>query len=350
MELGVFLDFPRDGRSGDAEAFQESLRFARLSEELGFDSVWLAELHFYPNISVISSPLIVATAVAASTKTIRVGTAVEVLPLANPIRLAEEVATLDHVSEGRFDFGVCRSGAATGYTSYGIPYSESTARFWECLDVLRKAWTQETFSHQGYFHQYKNITLAPKPLQSPYPPIRIAANSADTFPRAAKEGLSLFVGLRGVPTVLQERIHSYRQTWIEQGHPTKSNVLLRLPVYVAKTMAEAQTHPKVGALSFYHDFVPRIFKEGLPDLNPEENYERAARGERLSAITYDEILKTDTAYGTSDVVINKILELQESLGVGGIVAEINFGGKLTREQVEESMRLFTEEVVPFIRK
>ncbi|MQF69136.1 LLM class flavin-dependent oxidoreductase [SAR202 cluster bacterium AD-804-J14_MRT_500m] len=350
MDVGVFLDFPREGRSGDAEAFQESLSLAQLSEELGFDSVWLAELHFYPNISVISAPLIVATAVATSTKTIRVGTAVEVLPLANPIRLAEEVATLDHVSGGRFDFGIGRSGAATGYTSYGIPYSESTARFWECLDVLRQAWTQDTFSHHGYFHHYENVTLAPKPFQNPYPPIRIAANSAETFPRAAQEGLSLFIGLRGVPTVLRERLQSYRTKWMQEGHPTKSNVFLRLPVYVAKTMSEAQTNPKPGALSFYRDFVARIFKEPLPDLTPEENAERAARGQRLSDITYEEILKTDAVYGTPDVVTKRILELKDALGLDGIVAEVNFGGKLTRKQVNASMHLFTQEVLPHLQE
>ncbi len=349
MHVGVFLDFPRHGRSSDAEAFQESLGLAQLSEELGLDSVWLAELHFYPAVSVISSPLIVASAVAASTKTIKVGTAVEVLPLGNPVRLAEEVATLDNIAQGRFEFGVGRSGAATGYVGYGVPYSESTARFWECLDVIRKAWTQQSFSYDGKFYHYHNVTLAPRPYQSPHPPIRIAANSPDTFPGAAKEGLSLFIGLRGVPTVLKERVASYRQAWANEGRPGRPDVSLRLPVYVAHTMAQAQADPKEGALSFYRDFVAKIFKEPLPDLTKAENDERAARGERLENITYEDILKTDTAYGTPEVVTQRILELKEELGLDGIVAEMNFGGRMRREQVEASMRLFTAEVLPNLR-
>ena len=210
MDLGVFLDFPHRKGNDEASAFEESLRYATLAEELGLDSVWLAELHFYPRFSVISSPLVVASAIAARTERIRIGTAVGVLPLVDPLRIAEEVSTIDHISRGRFDFGVGRSSSVRGYIGYGVPYSESRSRFWECLEVILKAWTRERFSHRGEFYDYDDVCLIPKPFQKPHPPIRVAANSADTFPIAANMGLSLFIGLRGVPTVIKERVDTYR--------------------------------------------------------------------------------------------------------------------------------------------
>ena len=101
------------------------------AEKMGLDGVWLAELHFNPARSVLSSPIVVASAIAARTKRLRVGMAVYVLPLSNPLRIAEEVATVDQISEGRFEFGIGRSGFARSYDVYSIPYNESQDRFAE---------------------------------------------------------------------------------------------------------------------------------------------------------------------------------------------------------------------------
>src|SRR5713226_6432860 len=119
------------------------------AEDLGYDAVWLAELHFQKERSVLSSPLVVGAAIAGRTKRVRIGFAVQVLPLIHPLRLAEDVATLDHLSKGRLDFGVGRSGLPGHYQGFNIPYSESRERFQETLGILRKAWTEERFSHSG---------------------------------------------------------------------------------------------------------------------------------------------------------------------------------------------------------
>lgn len=181
MEFGLFMEFYQRPGYSQAQAFEESFARVRVAEEAGLDSIWLAEIHFAPDRSVLASPLTVASAIAAQTKRIRIGTAVEVLPLGNPIRMAEEAATVDHISKGRFEFGVGRSGLPRGYIGYNIPYSESRARFFESLEVIQKAWTMEHFSHKGQFYSYNDVCVVPKPYQSPHPPIRVAANSSDTF-------------------------------------------------------------------------------------------------------------------------------------------------------------------------
>ena len=170
-----------------AEAYAHAFAHVDLAEALGLDTICLAEFHFTPN-RVISSPLMVGAAIAGRTKRITIGTSVLVLPLSNPLRVAEEGATLDHVSDGRFEFGVGRSGFQAAYQGYGIPYSESRDRFREALDVITKAWTNERFSYSGEYYSYENVCVVPKPVQTPHPPIRIAATTNETFPTNGKMG------------------------------------------------------------------------------------------------------------------------------------------------------------------
>src|SRR5438876_9451443 len=128
MHFGIFLEERRRG-AGEAQAFRETLELADAAEAWGLDGVWLGEIHFNPARSVQSAPLALASFIAARTRRVRVGTAVQVLPLGNPLRIAEEVATVDHLSEGRFDFGIGRSGSPRAYDSLGIPYAQSQPRF-----------------------------------------------------------------------------------------------------------------------------------------------------------------------------------------------------------------------------
>src|ERR671924_1850486 len=117
----------------------------------GLAAVWRAELHGAPGRSVLASPLVTASAIAARTRRIKIGTAVQVLPLCHPLRLAEDTATIDQISRGRLIFGVGRSGFARTYAAYGIPYAESRERFAEVLEVLKRSWTNGRFSFDGQF-------------------------------------------------------------------------------------------------------------------------------------------------------------------------------------------------------
>ena len=181
-------------------------------------------------------PLILASAIAARTERLRIGIAVSVLPLVHPIRMAEEAAMVDQISQGRFDFGVGRSAFARSYEGYGIPYSESTERFQEHLDIILAAWSNERFSHQGKYYTFDNVCVLPKPYQKPYPPIRVAATTQDTFPRVGGQGYNIFVGLRGMDRPdLVRNLALYRQAWQGAVHAGDGDVLLRIPVYVAET-------------------------------------------------------------------------------------------------------------------
>ena len=196
MELGIYHEFPvLPGRS-QAECFAAGFDIVDVSEEYGLDVMWLAELHFDKRRALAASPLVLGTAIAARTERIRIGTSVQVLPLANPLRIAEEAATLDHVSKGRLIFGVGRSGVVKTYEALNIAYSESKDREIECLEIIQRAWQEDNFSYKGKFYDIQDVTVVPQPVQQPTPEIRIAAVSVETFPAAGKAGQGLFLSVR----------------------------------------------------------------------------------------------------------------------------------------------------------
>src|SRR6266850_2190163 len=251
MHFGLFVEQKRQGLS-QTEAFAETWSLVDQAEAWGIDCIWLGEIHFDPVRSVVSASLPIASSIATRTKRLHIGTAVTVIPLNHPLRIAEEVATLDHISEGRVEFGIGRSGVVRSYDTYGIPYGESQGRFREGLEVIRMAWRGEPFSYEGQFYRVQNATVAPRPYQIPHPPLRIAANSDETFPGAAKMGLSIFVGLRAaeIPD-LRTRLASYRETWRESAQPGAPSAYIRIPVYVAPTEKAALEEPRESLMAFF---------------------------------------------------------------------------------------------------
>ena len=145
MEVGVYHEFHCRPDQTQAAAFAEALDQIEAADRWGLDAIWLAEIHQQARRSVMSAPMTVASAIAARTKHIKIGTGVQVLPLCHPLRLAEETATVDQISNGRLLFGVGRSGNPRSYMAYGVPYSESRERFLETLEIVKRAWTQERF-------------------------------------------------------------------------------------------------------------------------------------------------------------------------------------------------------------
>ena len=346
MEFGSFMEFHcRDGLS-QAEAFDESFAQADLAEQLGLDAVWLAETHFNPERSVLASPLVLAAAILGRTSRIKVGTAVLVLPLGNPLRIAEEVATLDHVGRGRFEFGVGRSGLPTAYQGYNIPYGESRERFYEYLDIVVKAWTEDRLSYDGKYFHYSDVCVVPKPYQSPHPPIRIAATTDDTFPTVGRMGFPIFIGLRGQGMAeVAQQVRSYRKAWEHAGHEGPIDVSLRVPVYVAETRESALMEPEASFMRQFRRLGSQLASSATsPGADPSEA--RAERSRQLAALTWEDVLREKVAVGTPEMVVERLQEMKEALHLSGVVAEFNAGEMIPRENAERSLRLMCERVMP----
>src|SRR5256712_9600927 len=252
MDFGIFTEQIRRG-SSQGEWFGELLELADAGEQWGLVVVGLPEMLVNPPRSVLSAPLLVASWIVARTRRLRVGTAVQLLPLNHPLRVAGEVATLDHLSHGRFAFGVGRSGGPRAYDALGVPYEESQPRFFEALEIILKAWKGEPFSYEGKFYRFSETTVTPRPYQQPHPPVRMAATTAETFPHVGRMGLPIFVGLRGMAIPeLAVHVKRYREDWREAGHPRGGDVCLRIPVYAAPTEKAAVEEPEETIMYYFH--------------------------------------------------------------------------------------------------
>lgn len=349
MDFGIFMEF--EMRQGDSQsaAFQAGFELVDAAEAWGLDGVWLSEMHFNPARSVLAAPLIVASSIATRTKRLRVGMAVHILPLNNPLRIAEEVATLDHISAGRFDFGIGRSGSPRAYDAYGVPYSESQARFQEALEIILMAWRGEPFTYEGTYYRFANATVSPRPYQLPHPPLRMAATTEETFLRVGRMGLPIFVGLRGMDIPeLQTHLQAYRQVWREAEHPGNGSAFLRIPVFAGTTAQSAMEEPR-ESISYYFARQANMTRAtiGRADTGPAER--RQTRADRLAALTYEQMLKTKVAFGTAEGLIDRFKQLEEELGIDGVVVELNAGGLIPAEHVKRSLHILTHDVMPVFK-
>lgn len=351
MQLGLMMECDyRAGRT-QREAFDEAFVMAETAETVGFDGVWLAERHFAPPgstapiPSVASAPIVWASAIAARTSRLRVGTAVLVLPLGHPVRMAEEVATLDQLSHGRMDLGIGRSSFPRSYDGYNIPYAESKARFEEFLEVMLLAFTQERFSYSGKYYEFYDVYLVPKPFQEPHPPLRAAATTRDTFRAMGQLGLPIFASLgTALPEDIAESVADYRAAWRASGHAGEGDVVLRLPIFVAPTTEQALAQPKDSVL--HH--CARLQQAMLRSAGATDDA-RAQRAAKLATPTYDDVVQERVVFGTPEQVIARLHQLRDRLGLTGLIMESNVGGRTPAPDVVESIRLFGREVAPALR-
>ena len=349
MDFGIFMEFERRGGGSQAAAFDDGFRMVDAAEAWGLDIAWLGEMHFTPARSVLSAPIAVASAIATRTKRLRVGLAVQVLPLNNPLRIAEEVATVDHISRGRFDFGIGRSGFPRVYDIYGVDYAESQGRFHEALEVILEAWKGEPFDYAGQFYRFTNAVVTPRPYQLPHPPLRMAATTEETFPRVGAMGLPIFVGVRGLDIQdLQRCLRAYREAWRAAGHPGNGDVCLRVPVYASDTEKGALEEAR-ESITYYFSRQSDLTKNavGREGAGPAERQQ--ARVDQLAALGYAEILDNRVAFGSAAGLVDRLTALRERLGIDGIAAELNAGGMLTPEQSERTLRILTQEVMPHFK-
>jgi alkanesulfonate monooxygenase SsuD/methylene tetrahydromethanopterin reductase-like flavin-dependent oxidoreductase (luciferase family) len=232
----------RRGDGDPARGFRDFVETCVEAEALGFDSSFLVEHHFSDR-GQVSASLDLLAWVAARTTTMRLGTAVIVLPWHNPVLLAERAATLDLMSGGRLEFGVGKGYRHSEFASCCIPYEEAQARFEEALQVIIRAWTSNArFSHNGRFWQYEDIIVEPPPSQKPHPPVWIAAGKLDSIRSVAARGCKLLLDQFASTETVGERVAVFRAECEARGHPfDPMDVAVARNLYVARDAVDTQT-------------------------------------------------------------------------------------------------------------
>ncbi len=195
MKFGLFggARAARGGPASDSQGYTDYIDYVCEAEALGFHSVFIVEHHFTGH-GQVSASLNILSYLAARTSRIRLGTAVVVLPWHNPVLIAEQAATLDLLSNGRFDFGVGKGYRDYEFAGFCISPEEAARRFDEAMAVIRRAWGSDgRFSHHGEYWRFDNIVVEPAPKQRPHPPFWLGAGSDESIRRAAREGYNLLL-------------------------------------------------------------------------------------------------------------------------------------------------------------
>jgi alkanesulfonate monooxygenase SsuD/methylene tetrahydromethanopterin reductase-like flavin-dependent oxidoreductase (luciferase family) len=244
MKFGIFSS--AQANSGDlppetGQGFRDYLDFNVEAEALGLHSSFLVEHHF-TGWNQVSSTLMLLMALAMRTRTLRLGSAVMVLPWHNPVLLAEQAATLDLISGGRFDFGIGKGYRHSEFKGFQIAPEEAEARFEEAVAVMVRAFTsRERFSHRGRFWHFEDIVVEPPPAQQPHPPFWVAAGSAASIRRAAACGFNLILDQYASAAQIAERIALFKAERLAHGLPFRpSQVAVARQLYVASDAADKQ--------------------------------------------------------------------------------------------------------------
>jgi len=336
MKFGNFL-FPEcQNPENDGTVINETLREAQLCDELGMDAVWLAEHHFDGNCAYVN-PVTFAAALAMATKRISIGFAVIQTALYHPIHLAEQLSLLDNLSKGRLLVGLGRGTLFNIYEfqGFGLDADEAQARFEEAEEIIRKAWTQDTFTHQGKFWNIRVPKLRPLPYTKPHPEIYRGASSEHSLRELGRQGRPILINAQ-TNEVTRQRVQMYREGMRDGGFSEEKiaenvgKIWVWRNIYVGDTDSEAEA---VGRPAFMK-------------MVEHRSVMRMRIKEETGLIMAPHLTQSLLGFicGSPSTVAADLAELVP-IGIGGVLMQFRLGS-MSYEANAHSIELFMSKVAP----
>jgi alkanesulfonate monooxygenase SsuD/methylene tetrahydromethanopterin reductase-like flavin-dependent oxidoreductase (luciferase family) len=355
MNFGIFfeLEVPETGYT-ERDMWHNALTQIEFAEKMGFDSAYSVEHHFNPGYSHSSCPEILFAAASQRTKTIRLGTGVQLLPIDHPVRTAEKIAAIDCLTDGRYDFGVGRGAFTPEFLTFDKPHAQGATKdlnrdlFFECIDIIKTCWTKNNFTYNGKFYKIPvPITVVPKPVQKPGPRMFAACGSPDSYEMYPRLGMHIMPQTAVTPLdQMAAQLPTAIQSWKKAGHdrtmgPLQINTLV--PVHCAKTTKQAIDQMKPYEMWY--------FSKLIEFFTPKSDDERARHANLPQWWTNP---NWDYVYGEKMVIcgdpkdcIDTVKEF-EAAGVNRLMCQFQVGG-MPHTMVMEALRLWGEEVIPFFK-
>jgi alkanesulfonate monooxygenase SsuD/methylene tetrahydromethanopterin reductase-like flavin-dependent oxidoreductase (luciferase family) len=341
-----------------ADVYDRHIQLAQRLEELGWHSYFVIE-HQNSPVGRITAPSVYLTAVARATTTLRIGAMMWQLPFYHPMRLAQEVAMLDHLSRGRVEFGTGIGVHEHEFIRWSVDYYQRAAMSEEVLELVKMAWTQDEVTYEGKYFSFNEALPQPKPFQQPYPPIWAAVHSDASMEWAAKNNLNVSQNL-DTDEVVAQKFDLYRKFWRECKHEgPMPRIFLQRQVHVAETdekaHAEAREYlasPEGGAVRVGGGPIAETrigwgtHARGMR--SDSERPDDAARGRTMAqaAKSYEYNIENGLALvGSPDAIIKKVQEGQKSIGYD-IFCTNHQIGRMHPDLVRNSIELFGTEVIP----
>jgi probable F420-dependent oxidoreductase len=313
--------------------FEATIQDCERAEALGFDSVWIGEHHNHPLL--YPTPLIGLAAIASRTRRLRLGTGVLLLPLYHPLAVAEEGAMVDMISGGRLILGLGAGYAPEEFSAFGISLKERGRRLEESASVLHRLWTEEHVSHEGRYYRVTDVTLGPRPVQQPRPPIWFAGWVEPAIRRAARLGDAWLGGPSARLDELAACVHIFRETWQEaaRARPSPDIALMRY-VFVADSLEQA--YAAIGDATL-RIFETTYFRWPHPVVKRPQG-----------TLTIQGLAKDRFILGSPAQCIEQIERFRQQLGLTHLICRLSFPG-VSREASSVSVERFARDVMPALR-
>ena len=378
MKIGYFCNGTNWKHRLYTDVINNMRDIAIYCDQHNWDSIWYTEHHFnHEGMEVCPNALMIGTDIAARTSNIRIGQAANIITFWNPIRIAEDIALLDHLSNGRVEVGIGRGIYGREAIHLNIEadlknQAKNFRLFEETITIMKKAWTKKFFSHQGEFYTYpspdfewqhdlsppneefvdtktnilKKISVVPRPIQKPHPPLWQVVDSPSSIEWAARNGINTIMW---IPTVkaLKKRFEIYKKAKSEienRDVPLGEGVCLVRDMFVADTMEEAKELAGEQMVN-YMRWVCHWRGLGM-HMDPGEELPKTQN--KLDLLSYDFLHQRNMLFGTPEYIIDKIKELQSELNLQYLQVWSNFPG-VKHEDCMKSIRLFTEKVMPHFK-
>ena len=337
MKFGVGLfsmQTHKDTHYGHVDLYSSSLEHVKLAEAVNFDSVWLSEHHFLED-GYCSSTLTMAAAMAAVTERVRIGTGALILTLHNPVRIAEDAATVDLISNGRFDLGVAIGYRKEEFEGFGLAMKQRPSRIEEGIEIIEKCWEDGPFSYEGKRFNFSNIDVTPKPVQRPIP-IYIGAFEEPAIRRAGRLGYPLLIGPGRTVPMIMDTLGWYNDEAEKAGRdPSEAEHILLRETYVGESAEEALacgTEYIISMYRFYLSLGVKIVIRGKNITDPDDPF-------------FEYVAEDRFMIGTPEHCAQEVKKYAEKTGIRNIMCRMVFP-QAPAEVVGRSIELFGKEVIP----
>lgn len=336
--LGDHVADPTTGlRTAQAERHANIIEYLSMAEPLGFDTAVAGEHHF--SDFIMSAPHIFLAHLAGQTQDVRLATGVTLVPHHDAVRLAEDFATLDVISDGRAEMWVGKGVEPEVYDQFGQRADEAVDRQQEGLELLMQLWTQQNLTWQGkYRPPLHGVTLEPRPIQQPHPPIYVSCSNPDSVVVPARLGLNLVMtGLAFDLDQLHPMVGRFHEEWAKADHQHRPKITLLAHCHVAETSQQARDH----LAKYQFDFQRWVFAKRF-SMQPED----VKLPSRITDLGSEECV---IAVGSPQEVLDKVAQLCELSGCDRFIYQGDYGGQ-PWGKVKHSLSLYAQQVLPEVRK
>lgn len=346
MKFGIMNLFPANGIN-DHEVLQDTLEEIQFADQLGFDSAWLAEHHF-SRYGILGNPLLMGAAIASTTKRISIGTAVLVLPFHDPIRLAEDIATLDVLSRGRLKVGIGRGYQPLEFRGFNRVAEESRDVYSEVVEILHKAWTEDCWTFEGKYFRYQNMTVFPKPISPNGPTLLHATVSPDSYRERGLKGQSIITSPNFTPLPLMKKnFDVYKSSLVMSGfNPADFEIPFMQQVWCGQSREDLEC-AATAALTYYRS-LNKVIPGSEEAIESEVKYYEVVR-RNIDLLTLDKALTHGGNFGSVDKVVDNLGRLRDTLGVTHYIGWFHIPS-IDRKMAMNAMENFATEVIPQLRE